>query len=791
MDPVTLIGIVVVALVVGLIVGWLLGHSGRAHLEAKARQMEESVNAQNAEIAKAYLQIKQQEQRINGLLASLEAGTAERQAVETQLAEAHETLEGLRRDLEAAVAERQELQAALEAIASERDQLRAQLAALAEADQANQAMQAELQGRLEAAAGVGQRLQAELDRKAAEAAELAARVATLERELAAATLAPAEVTPPQRFTAAEVAAEPAGEAVPSDVQAELEALRYTLSNLTAASAQLAQRLEEREQAYQALLAEVARASTRSVALGEATATGEQVAAAGETLSALRAELEEKSTALQRALTRATVVEAALREARAREQDLLDQLQAAEADRAELNELISRRDAEVDGLRSQVANLSADLEALASARSQLEEAVRAQDSELATVDQRLAALEADLRSLLAEVAAGEPLGEIEAAMRLSEEPMSGEGQAAPRGERLATLAAGLTHLASILRRKVQALENANSQMVALEDQLNGLAAERTSLELVLKEKESVVADLQSRLAQVTGELEAAQAARADLEGQLRAKLAEADSLRAQIEAAETELAGLVGRLGAHGPAETPGETVRFASVSEAAAALAAAVQEKDQALADARSRLAAVEARYAERGEWLEEFPAVLEIRQWLKDLPPLKQAAANAALRRGVLPHQVLKPQKLSKVLGIGKVFEQRLYDAGLGTYWEVANLSDAALQAELDLSDWQALNVDLDGIRTDALRLAEETGSVGAIWQGSREVDDLEVIEGLGAVYERRLYEAGLTRYEDIANASVEQLAAICRAPKIRPPDYAAWIEQAKALAAQKAASS
>ncbi|MCS6844834.1 MAG: helix-hairpin-helix domain-containing protein [Caldilineales bacterium] len=230
--------------------------------------------------------------------------------------------------------------------------------------------------------------------------------------------------------------------------------------------------------------------------------------------------------------------------------------------------------------------------------------------------------------------------------------------------------------------------------------------------------------------------------------------------------------------------------RFASVSAAAAAVAAALQEKEQDLTEVRQRLAAAEARYAERGEWLEEFPAILEIRQWLKSLPAVKKAAADAALRRGAVPFRTPKPQKLSNVVGIGEVFEQRLYDAGIGTFWEVAHLSNEILQTELDITDWQVLNADLDGIRTDALRLAEETDTVGAIWQAAGQVDDLEAIEGLGPIYERRLYEAGLTRYEDIANATVEQLAEICKAPRTRTPDYAAWIEQAKALVAQKGAA-
>ena len=154
--------------------------------------------------------------------------------------------------------------------------------------------------------------------------------------------------------------------------------------------------------------------------------------------------------------------------------------------------------------------------------------------------------------------------------------------------------------------------------------------------------------------------------------------------------------------------------------------------------------------------------------------PPNKQIAANAAVLEGTLPHKALRVQKLSEVKGIGTVFEQRLYDAGLGTFWEVSHLPDEEFQQILEVPDWQMMLLDLDAIREDALRLARESDTVGTILENLA-VDDFEMIPGIGAVYERRLYNADIHTYEALGSISVETLAAICQSPRTQAPDYAA----------------
>lgn len=139
-------------------------------------------------------------------------------------------------------------------------------------------------------------------------------------------------------------------------------------------------------------------------------------------------------------------------------------------------------------------------------------------------------------------------------------------------------------------------------------------------------------------------------------------------------------------------------------------------------------------------------------------------------------------PQDLSAVAGIGPVFEERLYTAGVGSYWALAELPEAQLATILDVQSFQ--DVDLGAIKAAAMQLAAETNSLGRSWDGTPP-DDFDRLPGIGEVYERRLYEAGICTYAAMAAATPEQLADICRAPAMRTPDYRAWIATAAELSA------
>lgn len=201
---------------------------------------------------------------------------------------------------------------------------------------------------------------------------------------------------------------------------------------------------------------------------------------------------------------------------------------------------------------------------------------------------------------------------------------------------------------------------------------------------------------------------------------------------------------------------------------------AQIKEMEGSLLALRDELAAVQG-------WQAKAPALVRLGQSLALLPNHKAAAADAAIAAARFPSVSADCQKLAIINGIGEVFEQRLYNAGIGSYWEVAHLSDDDFQRMLRLSEWQLTAVDLDEIRKEAAQLAEQTGTMGQLWEGETP-DDFERIPGIGKRFERRLYAAGIRTYRALAACTESELAAIV-GPQVVQPDFRAWIARAGEL--------
>ena len=168
----------------------------------------------------------------------------------------------------------------------------------------------------------------------------------------------------------------------------------------------------------------------------------------------------------------------------------------------------------------------------------------------------------------------------------------------------------------------------------------------------------------------------------------------------------------------------------------------------------------------------------------------IAEAGQRAAGRRVARPTRRAKaayvvpcPQDLSAVPGIGTVFEQRLYTAGIGSYWELAELPAEEIERILGARPG---GVNIATIKTAAMQLAATSNSIGRAWDGTPP-DDFEEVGGIGEIYERRLYEAGICTFAALAATSPERLAEVCQAPHLRGADYAAWIAHAAELAAAR----
>ena len=183
--------------------------------------------------------------------------------------------------------------------------------------------------------------------------------------------------------------------------------------------------------------------------------------------------------------------------------------------------------------------------------------------------------------------------------------------------------------------------------------------------------------------------------------------------------------------------------------------------------------------------WQAKTPSLVRLGQSLARLPANKAAAADAAIAAGRFPTVSLDCQDLSMIDGIGETYEQRLYTAGVGTFWELANLNDAELRQFLHISDLQMHTTDFADIRLQARQLAIDTNTTGLLWEGEVP-DDFARIKGIGKIYEQRLYDAGIRTYRALAASKVEDLATIL-GPQVFHPQINQWITQAQALASEQ----
>ena len=423
------------------------------------------------------------------------------------------------------------------------------------------------------------------------------------------------------------------------------------------------------------------------------------------------------------------------------------LEIALNQKADLEAQLDQRAAALDYLNSELEQSRADFEAATTARINVEEQLQARTENQAweETQARLAALQAEIEPL--KVQMQELVGEE--AVNVEETDEHGHKIVS-----LSALAASVAGVKNLIANRDAALDEANAQVASLQEQLALLTAAKIDLDAAVGQQSEEAAQLQTQIGALQTDLEAATADRSNLEMSLQARETELAAVQAQVEALTEE--------------------TRVAADEREAIRLE--LQAREAEFAEAQTRLANSTAMLA-------AAPAVADVARWFAGLPANKQIAANAAVLEGALPRKALRVQKLSEVKGIGTVFEQRLYDAGLGTFWEVAHLPDEEFQQILEVPDWQMMLLDLDAIREDALQLARETDTVGTILE-NLEVDDFERIPGIGPVYERRLYEADIHTYEALASISVEDLAVICHTPRTQAPDYASWIAQARRLA-------
>jgi predicted flap endonuclease-1-like 5' DNA nuclease/predicted nuclease with TOPRIM domain len=448
--------------------------------------------------------------------------------------------------------------------------------------------------------------------------------------------------------------------------------------------------------------------------------------------------------------------------------------AQESVHAHLQAALLSRDTSISGLKSQLADTETERASVARALASDDERITNLEAQLAIAAQQRTEHDR-VRSQLAA---------IEAQLTTARSQADAAGRAKAAAE--ASLRKRDLELGDLERRAQEfqsAFDDAAKENARITQELNRVNAHDGATSAALKQLEAEHAGAQQRLTALATEISSLRQQRAGAaEAEVATLRTEAAQLRASLAAAqqskiatEAELAA-VSRSHAQLEHEIAGARREIETFN--ARAPAAAAPSSGPA---SESLLAEIDALSRERNELAAELAS---LRAMPDNARRKRPAPADAdEVDAGVEEFVAACPQHLSDVKGIGSVFETRLYAAGIGSYWELARLSEARLADILELTDHQRDSFDFSATRADARRLASETKSAGRKW--SREQpDDFEPITGIGPAFEKRLYDAGICTYETLASTNVERLAEICPGSSVKRPDYAAWITQARQFA-------
>jgi predicted flap endonuclease-1-like 5' DNA nuclease len=140
-------------------------------------------------------------------------------------------------------------------------------------------------------------------------------------------------------------------------------------------------------------------------------------------------------------------------------------------------------------------------------------------------------------------------------------------------------------------------------------------------------------------------------------------------------------------------------------------------------------------------------------------------------------------PDDLSKIKGIGDVYKQRLYRAGIYTWRQIAEADTETLRRATNA--YPSSNVEEWLVQAE--KLMEKHGRKDAVYNGPRP-DDMTKILGIGPVSASVLYRAGICTYEQLATTPIAELEALFPiAVAGDQPDFAQWVARAAELADEK----
>jgi predicted flap endonuclease-1-like 5' DNA nuclease len=390
-----------------------------------------------------------------------------------------------------------------------------------------------------------------------------------------------------------------------------------------------------------------------------------------------------------------------------------QLQARDA------ELTSLRNALIDAeaTRSKAAQFERDLEATNLRLRQLEAERDRERGQLATQTVELSSLRLKLT-------------EFE---RTSPQLIELQQTKLETDARLKAVQAEQDQLRSELNVRAQELAARNAE-------LSGLRAQLTELEKTVSDTQSRIKSVQDERDRAVSGLGAKDAELARLQ-QRTTDLERSNGRNASLEAELNDLR----------------EKLRF---SEASVARLGALEPQVTSLTSQLSALAP----YRDRAAQLEGS---------------LRESQSELARLSAELEQARTVPDDLTKVDGIGAVFARRLNTAGISRFVQLAQTPAERLQEIIKPEEWQ--KIEFEHWREDAAVLANG----GTPAKRARARERLSRITGIGDVYEKRLHDAEIHTYAQLAGTSVDRLVEITGAES--RDEVELWIAEAGAYAQGK----
>ncbi|MDW8327772.1 MAG: helix-hairpin-helix domain-containing protein, partial [Anaerolineales bacterium] len=299
-------------------------------------------------------------------------------------------------------------------------------------------------------------------------------------------------------------------------------------------------------------------------------------------------------------------------------------------------------------------------------------------------------------------------------------------------------AAQTELAAVREQLALQLNRANfaeEQVRALENELAAARSELSDLRQTDAQKSEQIARLEHELAQ------------------LRADYAALESRSAIV-----------------------GEASRDEKAEREVAELRARLANRVYALHRAEAELARL------RAEVIEARSAVAEMEEEL--LTETVAAPTQVTPAMDVPATDAAAGDELILINGIGPVFQKRLKEAGITTFAQLAETPEERILEIVQAKKWQAVDASFWKRQAREFAAQKQKGA----WSAAATIGDpLTRINGIGPMFERRLKNAGITTFAQLAETSNERIFEIVRAKSWQAVDPEFWRRQAREFVAEQ----